>query len=533
LGTVRFRHEGEAGSLAFSPDGTILAGGTQDGSVILWEARSGKELRRVRGPAGQFAIGGLIAFSPDGKVLAAPAERTDFGLWEVATGKLLRKLTLPIAGRPTIFDESSFHTVRFSPDGKSLAVNGVGLHGYVFDAATGRLLRHFESATRVDFSPDGHVLVAIFPPRQAPTPRQIEVRRIDTGEVLQVYGGFSDFMCDLAFSPDGRTLATAGTDRITLWEAATGKVRGHLEAKMGQVKNLAFTPDGRTLVAGGEGSGKVFSWDVATGAERQQIDPRVGILRSMALSPDGKTVAIGGLYSTIRLFDLASGRELLSEYEGHDAEVNSMAYSADGKLLAVAGENRQVVIWDTATGQPARQFRGTTARQITFSPDGQRLALLSPGRHYSGKFIHLWDAVTGQELFRIPPGDVRATTTVAFAADGKTLVSSDWDNRGKVRCDLNVWEASTGRHLSRVTLAELRPDCLALSPDGATVAVAGGSDPVQGLIRICDLRKGKQTLDLLVQRQNITSIAFSPDGRLLVSGGTDQIVRLWEVATGQ
>jgi sugar lactone lactonase YvrE len=149
-----------------------------------------------------------------------------------------------------------------------------------------------------------------------------------------------------------------------------------------------------------------------------------------------------------------------------------------------------------------------------------------------GNSIHLWDAVTGNEVFRSPPSKARHMA-IAFSHDGKTLVSTDWDNSDGVICGLDVWEATTGRHLHRMTLKDYRADCLALSSDGVTAAVGGASDPSRGLIRLWDLQKGTEILALPVYQHVITSLAFSPDGKRLVSGGSDRTLRLWEVATGK
>src|SRR5262249_41436225 len=142
----------------------------------------------------------------------------------------------------------------------------------------------------------------------------------------------------IAMSPDSQLIATAGRDRILLWDAASGNHRNRIEKKMGQVMNLAFTPDGATLISGSETDGKIHIWDVATGTQRQLLDARNFLLRTIALSHDGKFVAAGTCLNTVRVWNLATGQELLADYAGHDARVNSVAYSPDGSLLPSAGE---------------------------------------------------------------------------------------------------------------------------------------------------------------------------------------------------
>jgi hypothetical protein len=173
---------------------------------------------------------------------------------------------------------------------------------------------------------------------------------------------------------------------------------------------------------------------------------------------------------------------------------------------------------------------------LAFFPDGRRLAVLTPGITYPGKNIQIWNVDTGEKLLNLPVGVEETVTALAVSADGKTLVSADWKcvRQSDAAGNLNLWEVSTGRRLRRLSWEGMRPDCLALSPDGATAEVGGASD--KELIRIWDLQKGKEIAALALQQQIpylITSLAFSPDGRLLVSGDSNRAVRLWEVATGQ
>ncbi|HEY7426047.1 MAG TPA: sigma-70 family RNA polymerase sigma factor [Gemmataceae bacterium] len=538
LGTVRFRHEGEAWSLVFSPNGKILAALTAS-RVILWDARTGKEIQRLPEMRGSIPIGRLIDFSPDGRTLAGPQDSNHVGLWNVATGKLLRALDVPSKNKGIELSGSGLHTIRFSPDGRFLAVAGSNNRCYVLDAVTGEALHHFKeertdgppvSPNSLMFSPDSKMLAMQVLVRWKPMAYEIQVRDVRTGKILRRWQVGSDFLCDLAFSPDGKMLAAGGTDWITIWDAATSEVRTRIEKKkMGQSTNLAFTPDGKTLLSGSERDGKVHVWDVATGKERQQLDPRIGLVRSMVLSPDGKTVAAGGVYNTIRLWDVASGRELFPDPPGHSSSVKAVAYSPDGKLLLSAGENRQAWLWDTATGKAVRQIRVANGRAVAFSPDGQRFALLSQDKN-----IHVGDVATGKELFRLPPGDVWGVNALAYSPDGKILISADYlpvKGKNDVVCNLNVWDASTGRFLRRSSLAGIRPDSMALRGDGRTLAIGGASD--RKLIRLWDLERDEEILALGGHELPVISLAFSPDGRTLVSGSNDRTVRLWEVATGK
>jgi RNA polymerase sigma factor (sigma-70 family) len=540
LGTARFRHEGEAHSLVFSPNGKVLAALTAEGGV-LWDARTGEGIRRLPQLAGSLTIGRLIDFSPDGRRLAAPRDNNHVGLWDAASGKLLQTFAVLPKHKDVLEPPGSccLHTIRFSPDGRFLAVEGDDNRSYVLDAATGKVWHHFkeEIIACPTFSPDGKTFVLQVWGGKRSKGHEIQVCDVSTGKVLRHWEAHSELICDIAFSPDAKLLAAAGTDRITIWDAVTGEVHTRIKKKMGQIKNLAFTHDGKTLLAGSEEVGRVHFWDVATGKEQRQLDPRMGLLRSMTLSADGKTVAAGGVYNTIRLWDVATGRELFPDQTGHNAPVDAVAFSPDGKLLASGGENRQIWIWDIATGKPVRQLRGTGAA-VAFSPDSKRLAAV--GR-YDGDIIRVWDIASGAELLSLSDGEGDKNRTsyrvLAFAPDGKTLRSVDWKN-GHAPClgCVHVWDTATGRrlHRSESSLTDPRPQCVAFSPDGKTLALGGDYDRRHGAIRLWDLQAGKEIMDLKGHEGDFLSLAYSPDGRTLLSGGgVDQTVRLWETATGK
>ncbi len=170
----------------------------------------------------------------------------------------------------------------------------------------------------------------------------VQLYHASVGTYLHGFSPDQGFALCLSFSPDGKTIATGGTDLIVLSDVATGREQCRL--KMKQVLEVAFTPDGKTLISLGEDA-KIRVWDLATRKERLILEKNGWIGRSMVLSADGTQVALGTTHNVVRVWDVATGKELSDQADGHDAPIRTVAFSPDGKrLLVTGGENQQIRI---------------------------------------------------------------------------------------------------------------------------------------------------------------------------------------------
>ncbi|MEU6201382.1 caspase family protein [Streptomyces sp. NPDC047061] len=288
------------------------------------------------------------------------------------------------------------------------------------------------------------------------------------------------------------------------------------------VRSVTFSPDGKILAAGSFDH-TVRLWDVATRKQLGTLTDRSFLVNSVAFSPNGKTLAAGGNLE-IRLWDIAT-RNLLGPPLTGSGDVPMVAFSPDGKILASTSYNQgsPVRLWDVATRKQlspplAAGSKGVTT--VAFSPDGKTLA--SGGE---GGTVRLWDVATRKQLGTLTDRSLWVNS-VAFSPDGKTLASANSDEEGGT---VRLWDVATRKQLSPPLAAGSKGvTTVAFSPDGMTLASGGGDSAV----RLWDVATRKQLRPPLTgHSKGVNSVAFSPDGKTLASGGNDGTVRLWRVTS--
>jgi len=300
----------------------------------------------------------------------------------------------------------------------------------------------------------------------------------------------------------------------------------HLIARMihdDAVESVAFSPDGKYVVSGSwDNTARV--WETATGNEiaRMTHDDKVS---SVAFSPDGKFVVSGSWDNTARVWETATGNEIARMTQ--DRSVFSVAFSPDGKFVVSGGADNSVRVWETATGNEiARMTHGPEVYSVAVSPDGKYV--VSGG--YDGT-ARVWETATGNEIARMTHDGW--VSSVAFSPDGKFVVSGSQDSRdGTAR----VWETATGNEIARMTY-DGWVDSVAFSPDGKVV-VSGGCDELgnnfsckKGSARVWETATGNE-IARVTHDERVSSVAFSPGGKFVVSGSGDGTARVWETATG-
>jgi WD40 repeat protein/serine/threonine protein kinase len=331
-----------------------------------------------------------------------------------------------------------------------------------------------------------------------------------------VFNGHTDAVASVAFSPDGKT-AISGSDDTTLrlWDVATHQTIRTFEGHQAGVTSVAFSPDGKTVISGSTDKTMIL-WDVATGQSIRSFTGHDDEVKSVAFSPDGKTVLSGSADTTLKLWDVATGQAIRT-YEGHTQEVNQVVFSPDGKTALSASTDTDLVLWDIATAKPIRRFSGhkEDADSVAFSPDGK--TALSGSADWS---MILWDVATGQPI-RTFLGHTRSVYDVTFSPDGKTALSASSDDH------IGVWDVATGQLIRFLNGHGATVKTIAISPDGSQALSAS----YDATLRLWDLNNGAQVRQF--DGTGGGSATLSPDGQMALSNGENNTAILWDVASGQ
>ena len=495
------KNQNPANALAFTKDGkTLIAAGTwanmepptDDHEICFWDLSTGNE-RRIRTGTRNVS---QIALSPDGTLLAAiyspilakgdEAARRLVCLWDVASGRELRQLIAsPIASVPGRFDY--LNALAFSPDGKSVCACLSDGTLISWDPLTGierRKVGPDSCYSQLAFAPDGKTLATL---------HGFTIRLVDvaSGKDLFPSAGHQHMVSGVAFAGDGRTVVTSDAKRIFLWDKVNGQELREFDDRPDFLRAVCVMSDGRRLLSCEDSDqGKLITLrikDLATGKQLRRFDRRYVARKRItvaALAPDDSKVALGGFDDeAVLVIDLTTGNDL-RQLQGHKSGIFGAAFTPDSRTLVVWGSYRKVRLWDVSKGQLTKEFNLAEEK-------------MPPGR---------------------PPqaglGPEGNPYTAVLSPDAKTLSVGD-----------QLYEVATGRLIQELSYPKAEI-VKAFSPDGRTLACPGHQD---GAIYLLERATGRERRRFLGHKGRVESLAFSADGRTLISGGWDTTCVVWDL----
>lgn len=457
-------------SVDFNHDGTLLATGAEDNTILLWDVASGAAVQTLEAHTDWVQS---VSFSPDGLQVASGSVDTTIRLWDSASGNLLRTLN---------GHSSSVNSVSFSPSGEFVA-SGAGYGTHYWHSANGE--EAGDTAVKLWDAASGALIVTL--------------------------EGHTNQVRSVAFSPDGTRLASASRDNaVKLWDVEDGMLLATFQGHLDSVNGVAFSPDGAQL-ASGSSDHTIKLWDIASGEEVDTLMSG-GWISDNPFPPDGSRLLTTPMYSGAIVWDVVSGERLIAFDEA--SPMKTAFFSLDGQNIFTVPESGSVTIWDAKSGDkdlalPQADIEG----YVSMSPNGQYL-ITSP---LFSNGIEVWSTATGELLNTLMHED--DFRRAAFSSDSERLVTTSQDET------VVIWDVSSGEALQSLGTADL-VDHVVFSPDGTLIVTTywrGGAS-------IWDAISGEHVIDL--QSSDSASLAsFSPDGIHIVMA-VEEGAALWDASTG-
>ncbi|QRV94614.1 WD40 repeat-like protein [Ceratobasidium sp. AG-Ba] len=517
IGNPLTGHSDSVTSVAFSPNSRRIVSGSYDRTIRVWDADTGAQIGEPL--TGHSHSVTSVAYSPDSLRIISGSHDGTVRVWNAEIGTQIKKI---IAGH-----SSRVTSVAFSPDSLRIVCGSKDKTVRVWNSETGAQIGdpfavHSHAVFSVAYSPDGLRIIS------GSYDKTVRVWDAETGaQIGEPFVGHLNSVKSVAYSSDGRRIVSGSLDKtVRVWKAETGAQVGHLlSGHTSRVTSVAYSPDGCRIVSGSKDT-TVRVWDADTGAQiGGHFAGHLSRVTYVAFSPDGCCVVSGSDDNTLRVWNAATGAQIGEPFAGHSQSVTSVAYSPDGRRIASGSRDRTVRIWNAYTGaQLIEPFAGhlSGVTSVAFSPDGDRIVSGS-----DDETIRVWNVAEGVQIGDPFSGHSSLVTSVAFSPDGRRIVSGSRDNT------LRMWDVETGVQIGDPFVGHSH----LLNPRGTRKTdLRVYKERMQApSIVLSTLRYAHLLRDYIqpqLQQHPVTSVAYSPDGRRVVSCSWDKTVRIWNVETG-
>jgi WD40 repeat protein len=488
-----FEHEAEVFAVALSGDGKLLAAATpgDSGSLRIWDIDANKPHGKLDGKKLPFLTD--IRLNRDGKYLATTDSYGTLSVWNVASG----------IKKAQAYHDDIIESVRFSPDGNSIATGSIDMTARIWDVQTGdelkRLTGHTNSVFDLAFSPDGSRIAT------ASADTTVKVYDRESGRDLFTLRGHTNPIRSVSFSPDGKHVASAswdGTARI--WD-----VSGHTEV----IRSRAFSDDGRRCVTA-DIADQATIWDAESGDAI--FNGRVKNITVISLSSRGDRFATGNKDGLVALWDGNTGKRI-RDLPYHSSDIRVIRFNKEGTRLVTGDIGGRAILWDTETGKNMltmiQKYADVTS--VAFSADNTMLATSDGGGN-----VRLWNPPNDQP--RELKGHANQVFGMEFSVNGKYLITASQDGSARL-WNLKSLDSRLLKHLGMVFDATF-------SLDGARVATVSADRTA----KIWNIDSPDQRPLILEGHSNVVeSVVFSPDGQRVATASWDRTARIWDVNTGK
>jgi WD40 repeat protein len=503
--------------VAFSADNQLLASGSVDGTIKLWDAKTGEEKYNLNGHTNHISA---VVFLPSG-ILASGSHDGTVRFWDSKRGKEIKDKKIHAHG-------SWILTLALSPrlpssDGQLLASGSADRTIKIWDSGTGTegstLVGHSGWVRSVAFSPLPSITQMLASASDDETVRLWDVK---AGREIRRMEGHEWGVNAVAFSHNGELLASASDDQtIRLWDTQTGNAMRKLEGHSNRILAVAFSTslfESQALVSVSLDK-SMRLWNTDTGKETRKLEGHDRQINGIAFSPGGKVLASVSDDKTCRLWDMELGGRPQT-MEDHSGHVSQVVFSPNGEVVvSFSSEHSTIRMWNSQTGAEAKRFEGHSngVTDVAISPDGQTLASTS----FDGT-TRVWDVSNGNEIYK-PDGCLDSSANaIAFSPNGKILAAALPHERAML-----IWDVETGTESRRWEYEFSKESSgLLFSPDSRLLTAV----PSGRTIRIFDM-EGDSVQRLQCSHECCTALTFSPDS-LTVASASIEDIKLWDTRTG-